>query len=96
MKKLIVLSALILSGALFQATPSHADTDEAEVMLRNATSVWLTLSVDDQPACSAPPGDQCVTLTSVGGHTLKASSGDRYITTVADVPAAGFTWTVYE
>lgn len=71
----------------------------AELVLKNATSFSLTLSIDGEKSCSAPPGDQCVDLVTPGWHDLKAEetfNPENYVTRTANIPPEGATWTITE
>jgi len=92
----LALKATGAPSKSYKLTASQESTT-AEFLMINATSVWLTLYVDGERSCSSPPGDQCTTLVSVGGHSVKAKAPDgRYVTRSVTVPAVGFTWTITE
>jgi hypothetical protein len=76
---------------------STSGAAQAEFVLINATSQWLTLYIDGRKSVSVPPGDRGVDLITVGNHTFRAVTPDgRYATHQGYVPPEGKTWTVTE
>ncbi len=79
-----------------QAAPVHRGS--AELLLKNASSVWVTLYVGGQGCGSIPPGDQQPVQVSVGYHNLRVKILDgtnRYITrNNAYIGPNGVTWTI--
>jgi|GEM_PF-4158575 len=78
---------------------SQYAAQDAEFVLVNNTSVWLSLFIDGSRSVSVPPGDQGVDLVTPGNHNFRAETLDgtgRYVTHSGYVPPEGKTWTVSE
>jgi hypothetical protein len=71
----------------------------AEFVLRNQTTVWLSLYVDGRRTVSVPPGDQGTVLVVPGHHNFSAVTLDgtgRSVARSGRVSSNGATWTVTE
>lgn len=70
---------------------------QAEFVLVNSTSSWLSLFVDGRRTISVPPGDRGVTLIWPGTYRFRAQTPDgRRVERSGYVGLAGQTWTITE
>jgi hypothetical protein len=96
-KKFLVIAMVALAVALLVFVSAASGAAQAEFVLINATSQWLTLYIDGRKSVSVPPGDRGVDLIAVGNHTFRVVTPDgRYATHQGYVPPEGKTWTVTE
>jgi len=61
---------------LAAGSASQAAADEYFTLNNQTRQIYITLLVDGQRACAAPPGDRCTTLVPRGVHTFTAR-GDK-------------------
>ena len=94
---LLMLTLLLFLASQLIAAPAAFASAQAEFVLINNTSQWLTLYVDGRKSCSVPPGDRCVDLIPVGNHSFKAVATDgRSASREGYIPPEGRSWTVTE
>lgn len=98
--KRAVLMAIVLIASQIAPAPMVQAQSTGLVTFLNNTATPLTFSIDDVGSTCRVfvQYGSCSLRTSVGGHTLiaKYDNGTVGVTDTADVPAAGFTWTIYE
>ncbi len=94
MKKVLV----VLFVAIFLSLIGIAKADAADVRFVNASSYTLIFRIDGVQAVGAvPPGDSQMAITTIGNHTLTATTVERFPRTARRtgyIGPNGVVWTV--